>query len=214
MHAATSDLLRRLAPLRRELRRRRRMLALLALVLALASVLPSFAPAAAHTVPVVVAGQDIAAGHLISADDLRTIDVPRDAVPQGAPSSPDAVAGQRSATDLPAGVIVLDAAIRDAADPLLAPGRAVISVPVDPLLLPQITPGSDVLLVISSADRGGSSQVRAVVADVGDSAGQTASGGLGNDPASMNILVSADDKDAAAIAYATREGWVVVTKVR
>lgn len=205
------------AGLRRALRRRRRALALLALLLAGAAILPSFAPAPARTAPVVVAARDLPTGHLVVESDLRTVEVPVPLRPSGALASVDSAAGHRLAAPIPDGGALTGARLRDGADPSVAPGHALLAVPVDTPLVRHITVGSDVELVVPSLDPQSPRKIPATVVETGDSAGDTAfqgAAGMGADGASQAmIVVAVDASDAPAIAHATREGWVVTVPV-
>lgn len=180
------------------------------------ALLPSFAPAATTTVPVVVAARDLPAGTLLGAEDLTTADVPSALVPAGALGDPRAVQGHRIATALGAGAAVPSTALRSPDDPGTSPGRAVIAAPADRALVPYLTAGTAVEVVVPDAGSAEPRRIRAVVAQADDSAGHANPGMSGTESsggAGAVVLLSVEPTDVPDIAYATREGWVVLAVV-
>lgn len=107
---ATRDLrlVDRLTSVRRAVLRRRRPLAVLCAVAAVAAGLRATAPPPAPTEDVVVAAHDLPAGAALGPDDLRTVALPPDAVPAGALTRTDEAVGALLAGALRAGEPVTD----------------------------------------------------------------------------------------------------------
>ena len=83
----------RLTAVRRAVLRRRRLLAVLCAVGAVAAGLRATAPAAAPTDKVLVAVRDLPAGAVLDADDLRTVEVAPDRAPAGVLTDPTTRSG-------------------------------------------------------------------------------------------------------------------------
>ncbi|WP_222192351.1 Flp pilus assembly protein CpaB [Modestobacter italicus] len=84
-------------------------LACLALLLALRPPAPAAgAPIAGPTVPVVVAAADLAAGQVLTADDVRPEQLPADRAPDGVSTDPAELAGRVLAAPLRAGEPITD----------------------------------------------------------------------------------------------------------
>ncbi len=98
----------RLASVRRALLRRRRLLAALCAVSAVAAGLRATAPPAPPTDPVLVAAHDLPAGAVIDDDDLRLIAIAPDQAPAGVLSEINEVVGAILAAPLRAGEAVTD----------------------------------------------------------------------------------------------------------
>ncbi|MEZ0578006.1 SAF domain-containing protein [Nocardioides sp. MH1] len=111
----------RLTTVRRAVLRRRRLLAVLCVAGAVAAGLRATAPPAAPTVELVVAARDLPAGQVLGTGDLAVADVPPDALPGGAVTEENGVAGAVLASPLRAGEPVTDVRVvgpglADAAD--------------------------------------------------------------------------------------------------
>lgn len=118
---------RRLRRLRRAVLRRRRPLAALLAALAVVSALQVARAPAATTVPVLVAGRDLAPGAVLRAEDLTTSGFHPDSVPQGTVDLRAAV-GRRLVGPVRSGEPLTDVRLLD--DALLAryPGTAAVPV--------------------------------------------------------------------------------------
>lgn len=212
MHRAT---LRESLPLwRRALRRRRRLLLILAVLTAAVIVLPSFAPASARTVPVLVAARDLPSGVPLAASDLEVSQVAQGLVPAGALADPREAIGQAVGSPVPRGQPVTAALLQREGG--LEPGRAAVVVPADRALLPHLRIGSEVDVVISTPEPALTRTVRARVLSLGESAGGRAAEAVSGGSASegtVPVVLSVELSDTAAIAYATREGWVLLACV-
>ena len=79
----------------------------LTLVLACALAARAAAPPPAPTVPVVVAADDLRAGDVLDADDLRRVRLPRAAVPDAASRDTDGLVGEELAVDVPRGLVLV-----------------------------------------------------------------------------------------------------------
>lgn len=84
----TGRLRDRIGDVRRAVLRRRRLLAVLCAALAAAAGVRAAAPPAPDTVAVRVADRPLPAGAVVTTADLRTVDLPADAVPDGALDDP------------------------------------------------------------------------------------------------------------------------------
>ncbi len=83
-------------------------------------------------VPVAVAARDVPAGAALTSEDVRLVSLPARGVPQGTARSAGPVIGQRAAIDLPAGFVLVPAALtsgRFGAEP--PPGTVVVPVSLD-----------------------------------------------------------------------------------
>jgi Flp pilus assembly protein CpaB len=98
----------RLTSVRRAVLRRRRLLTVLCTVGAVAAGLRATAPPVAPTVDVLVAAVDLPAGEVLDADDLTTVALPPDAVPDGVLTDAGDVTGAILAAAVRAGEPVTD----------------------------------------------------------------------------------------------------------
>ncbi len=98
----------RLTSVRRAVLRRRRLLAVVCTVGAVAAGLRATAPPAAPTTEVVVAAEDLPAGAVLDADDLISVGLPPDTVPDGVLTDPGEAAGAILAAAVRAGEPVTD----------------------------------------------------------------------------------------------------------
>lgn len=118
----------------------RRLLAFVLTTLAVATGLQAVAPSAPRTVAVTVAARDLPAGATLDSDDLTSVGLPPDAVPDGVVNRPD---GRALAAPLRRGEPVTDARL---VGPGLAdahPGRVAVPVRLpDPGLVELLRPGN------------------------------------------------------------------------
>jgi Flp pilus assembly protein CpaB len=183
---------------------RRWFAAILAAVAVLAT-LDALSPAAAGTVPVVVAAHEITGGSAIAASDLEVLQFPASAVADGAFGDPSGLVGKEVVVTIPArrpltGTDLLDAAA------LVGPGK--VAVPVrfsDAGTVAILHVGSRVDVL----GQNGSDAVVGTIArdlrvvaipgsDVGGVLGSSSGGGL--------VLVEADETQSAAILSAGSGG--------
>ena len=132
----------------------RPLLLALALVSACAMAARAAAPPPAPTVAVVVAAADLRAGDVLTADDLRTVRLPRSAVPTTAVAEPAGLLGEELAVDLPRGLAVVAAHLARSRFATSAPAGTV-AVPVrlaDPAVAALLRPGDRVDLVAGTLD--------------------------------------------------------------
>lgn len=118
----------RLTTVRRAVRRRRRLLAVLCTVGAVAAGLRATAPPAAPTVEVLVAGRDLPAGAELRADDVTTVAVSPDTAPDGVLTDVADATGAILAAPLRSGEPVTDVRLVGAGLADAAPGT--VAVPV------------------------------------------------------------------------------------
>lgn len=129
--------------------RARPLLLAAALVLACALAARAAAPPPAPTVPVVVAADDLAAGTVLTAEDVRTIHLPRPAAPGTAVHDPRDVVGAVLAADVPRGLPVVPEQLAKGRFATTAP-TGTVAVPVrlaDPAVAALLRPGDRVDLV-------------------------------------------------------------------
>ncbi|MCU0261393.1 MAG: SAF domain-containing protein [Ilumatobacteraceae bacterium] len=145
-----------------------------------------------RSAPVLQVARDVPAGALVTADDLRTVDVDVDATVRTVPAADlDLVVGQHAKVRLVAGSLVVTEALQ--AEPLVAPGAAVVAVRVPDGALPiGLRERSPVLLVLP-ADTGSDA-----AAPLGQVAGRVV--GLPSAPDSVNGLLSLSVEVEAASA--------------
>jgi Flp pilus assembly protein CpaB len=118
----------RLTSVRRAVLRRRRALAVLCVVGAVAAGLRATAPPSAPTTAVVVAAEDLAAGAVVAADDLATVALPPDAVPDGTVSEAADVDGAILAAPVRAGEPITDVRLVGPGLAATAPGTVALPV--------------------------------------------------------------------------------------
>lgn len=121
-------LLDRFTATRRALLRRRRLLAVVCVVGAVAAGLRATAPPIAPRTEVVVAAHDLAGGTMLSAADLAVVAFDEDAVPDGVSADPADITGAILAAPLRAGEPVTDVRVVGAGLTDAAPGT--VAVPV------------------------------------------------------------------------------------
>ena len=139
-------------PVRRALRRYRRPLAALCAAAATWAALHALAPPAPATVPLAVAARDLAAGAVLGADDVASVDVPAGAVPDGATRP---VPGAVLAAPLRRGEAVTDVRLVRAGDVRRPPGTVVLTVrTADPAAVLAVRPGDRVDVLAGPADAG------------------------------------------------------------
>lgn len=157
--------------------------ALLAAGLAAASVasgLSAVVPDPPETVPVLTAAHDLPAGAVLSAQDLRTADVPAALVPAGALTDAGAAAGRVVAGPVRAGEPLTDVRLLGAA---LLPAGSQVAAPVrlaEPATAALVQAGDRVDVLSASPEGGAAAEVVATglsvlsVPDLSDAAGEGA----------------------------------------
>jgi Flp pilus assembly protein CpaB len=192
-------------------RLRRAAIAVL-LVLAACLVARQAAPPPAETTGVVVAARDLTAGHVLAAEDLRTVRLPAGLVPTGTVGRVPALEGRWVVVDIPAGLPLVDGVLDADRFGIRAPAGTV-AVPIrlaDAAVAALLRPGDRIDLVAP----GGTSPVgeqapaavlarAAVVLEVTDEA--AADGGLGGGAATSDPLV--------VVAVAVDEGHQLASAV-
>lgn len=125
-----------------------------ALVMACALGARVTAPPPTPTAPVVVADADLHAGDVLTEDDLRTVRLPRSAVPRMAVATTEALVGEELAVDLPRGLPVVTTHLARSRFVRSAPAGEV-AVPVhlaDAAVAALLRPGDRVDLVAGALD--------------------------------------------------------------
>lgn len=173
-------------------------------------VIPSWAPASAHTTAVVVAAHDLRAGQTLTSSDLTVKEVADALVPEGSLSRADAAVGARLSTPVGSGAVITRQWFAADSAAMPGPSQDAIAVPADPALVAHLTAGSRVRLVVSTPDPAGSRTLVATVLEVPETAGQTGASLPGGASEAPRVIVAVSPADVAPIAYATREGWVVM----
>lgn len=132
----------------------RPLLVALGLVAACALGARAAAPPPAPTLPVVVADADLRAGDVLAEGDLRTVRLPRSAVPRTAVAAAGELVGEELAVDLPRGLPVVPAHLTRSRFVTSAPAGTV-AVPVhlaDAAVAALLRPGDRVDLVAGTLD--------------------------------------------------------------
>ncbi len=191
----------------RLLRRHRRLLAVLALAAAAGTATRAATAAPPAGVPVVVADADLAAGTALTDADLRVVDLPPAAVPDGVVDEP---AGSTLAAPVRAGEPVTDVRVRGRGVLAGAPPGTVATTVLlpEPLTADLLEPGDAIdLLAPGPVELGGSEAARvvatgAVVLDVRLPEGDL----LGTGDQAALALVAVRPEQARAVAGAQAAG--------
>jgi pilus assembly protein CpaB len=170
-------------------------------------------------VDVTTAARDLPAGHTLGAGDLRSVAVPRAAVPAGTVTA-DRLVGDVLAAPVRAGEVLTDVRVLGSANAAVAPGHLALPVRLgDAGAVQWLRPGVRVRVLAVLADpvsgevtNEPAARVVArevVVLDVPDRGG----GGLGLDGGGTDgtvVLLSVPEPDARAVAAAGAGGWLTV----
>jgi Flp pilus assembly protein CpaB len=195
------------AAVARRLRRHRRPLAAVALAVAAGVAVDAATADPPPGVPLVVAARDLPAGTRLDPTDLTTVQVPADAVPDGALARPADAAGTALASPLRRGEPVTDARLGGNALLTGAPaGTLAVPVPLaDPAAVSLAGPGTEVA-VLAGADLdalgAGAGEVlvsRALVLQVG---GADGSGLLDGGSPEAVVVLALDREEATRVAGA------------
>lgn len=211
---ASTDLPDRLTRTRRRgrrwLLRHRRGLAALLLGVATVATLRTVSPAPPDRAEVVVAAADLPAGSEVSADDVTTVRVPRDAVPDGAQEAADIV-GRTLAGPLRRGEPVTDVGL--VGDRMLAgyPGKVAVPVRIpDAATVALLRSGDRIDLVATEPSTGGSDQVASgaqVIAVPPADSGTTAPG---RGVSGRLVVLAVTPTEGRNIADAAARGYLTV----
>lgn len=200
----------------RAVRRRRRLLGILLGALLTVAVLPGLLPASADTRGVLVAARDLPAGTVIGAGDLREVEVADSLVPADSTSDAAQLEGLRVPRSVGAGEVLAPQRLREEAEAAPPDGTAVVVVPVAPALLPRLSEGDMLDLVVSTGMPEGTGRVDARVVEIPSGAGsRNAAGPMGtvSSTDAVEILVAVDPSHVGEVARAVREGWLEVAIV-
>ncbi len=110
------------SPIRRLVRRHRRVLAALAAGASIVSLGAALQPAGAGTRAAVVASSGLPTGHHLTADDLAVVPVPSGVIPEGAWSAAEELVGQVLAAPVSRGEVIVPGRILGAPLPVEAAG--------------------------------------------------------------------------------------------
>lgn len=171
--------------------------------LAMSAFLPQRAP---RGVPIVVAAQDLAPGHVLTRGDLGVSDWPRDLKPGGAVADPGALVGKALAAGMSRGEAVTAARVRGPG--LLAGARTgLVAAHVrlaDPAMASMAAPGDRVDL-ISSAGQVVAADVVVLAVDAGSAGSDGWSPTAGSGPPG-GVVVAVARGDAVRLATADSSG--------
>lgn len=207
-----SRLLTHLPVWRRALRRRRRTLGLLAAATAAVLVLPALVPASMQGTEVVVAADDLPTGTELDPEHLRTVEVASSLVPAGAASSAEDLEGERLARPVTEGGAILPSDIVGADGLPVPEGTALMAVPVPEVLLPHLSVGTRIELLMSDPVDGSSTRVPAEIRSLSE--GTRTSGSPGVTPAAgPEALVLVERHSAGEVAHALGAGTVNVSVI-
>lgn len=207
-----SRLRRHLPHWRRALRRRRRLLALLALAVAVTAVLPSLLPPSVQGVPVIVADDDLPAGTVLGPEHLRTVRTAAQLLPPEAPTTAEHVLGRATAHPVRAGTPLLDVLLSGEGQPSFPEGAVLMVVPIPDLLAAHLGPGTRIELLLADPTLDSPRGITAQVVDAGPTAASPAGlGGAGT--GSNQILVAVDRSRSGELAHALGTGTVMVSVI-
>lgn len=193
--------------LRRTLRWHRRSLAAVAAAVAAFCVVGALQPQDGAAVPVLVASRALAGGVAVAADDVRTVNMPGELVPEGAVADSAALVGRVLTAPLTIGSVLTEASMAGGQS-LARPGFVVASLPLaDAALAALVTPGSRIDIIGPTKGTTGvlASNVRVVAAPAAPEGGL---GGLGD--TTHLALVEVPPAVATELAKAASVGGVTV----
>lgn len=197
---------------RRALRRRRRLLALLALAVAVAALLPSVLPPSVRGTDVVVAREQLPAGTELAPEHLRTVRIADQLVPDGAPASSQELLGRTTVIPLGAGAPLLPPVLAGPQSVTTPAGSVLMVVPVAEVLLPHLRPGIELELLLPDPVSGSIGRVPAQVIEVTD--GDQGPDALGSGaPGTMAVLVAVERPRAGELAHALGAATVEVAVI-
>lgn len=196
---------------RRALRRRRRLLLVLATVSVLAALVPSLLPPSARGVEVVVADAPLEAGAVLTPSDLRTTRVAAELVPTGSATDISQVLGRLTRVPLPAGTPLLPGMLEDPDALQIPEGSVAMVVPSPEALVPHLSPGTGIVLLVSDPTGVETLSIPAEVLDVITPAGSATA--LGTGTGGAEIVVAVGRTDSREVAQALRGGSVIVAVI-
>lgn len=197
---------------RRALRRRRRLLALLALAVAVAALLPSVLPPSVRGTEVVVAREQIPAGTELAPEHLRTVRIADQLVPEDAPTGTQDLLGRTTAVPLVPGAPVLPAVLAGPQSVAVPAGSVLMVVPVAEVLLPHLRPGIELELLLPDPVSGHIGRVPAQVIEVAEDSQETDALGSGA-AGTMAVLVAVERARAGELAHALGAATVEVAVI-
>ena len=200
-----SRIAQHLPHLRRELRRRRRLLAGLLACLLISSVLPAVARAVGPGEPVTVAATDLPVGTEITAEHLATVMLPPSSLRGDPPLPEDELLGRTLTSPVAEGAWLRNSDLGSGDDRIPA-GSAAVSVPADAALAELLSPGDTVSVTISTTDSLSGQTISGSVLAVPASESGTFTS---NDEMSI-VVLTIPEKHVADLARARYEGWVHV----
>ncbi|MER2134415.1 MAG: SAF domain-containing protein [Arthrobacter sp.] len=204
--------------LRRFLIRRRRLLAGLAIAAAAGITVQALLPAGSATTASVAVAHDLPAGHLLTPQDLLLVRLPPEAVPPGALTEAEAVAGEVLAVPMLGGTVVSQTVL--AGDGMLAgapAGTAAVPLrPADPATAALLSPGVRVDVVVvpeEGFDGAGAPEILAAGVPVlwvtgGGNSGGPWPGAAAGEAQEQLVVVAAPGADAPGLAVASVRGQV------
>jgi Flp pilus assembly protein CpaB len=197
---------------------RRAAAVLLTAVAAVLAMRPDGAPARARerpaTVPVVVAGRDLAPGTVLTADALRTARFPAPLAPRGRAATPEGLAGQALAGAVRAGEPVTDVRLVGAGlTEQLSPGQVAAPVRLADLAVAALLrPGDRVDVLASGSDAARAEVVAASALVLAKTGTADRNAEVGADGATGGLLLLAvDAATAARLAAASASATLTVT---
>lgn len=189
---------------RRALRRRRRLLLALAVTALVAAMLPSMMPPSAQGIEVVVVDAPVEEGTVLEASHLRTVRVAAELAPAGSALSPEEVVGRTTVVPLPAGTPLLPGMLEDESAARISEGQVAMVVPAPEALEPHLSPGVEVVLLVSDPTGLGGTAITASVLEV--SAPSTSTAALGGSTGVVEVLVAVGREESREVAHALRAG--------
>lgn len=182
---------------------RRRTIAALATGLAVLAALRALVPAAPELVTVVAAAHPLAGGTVLQSSDLTRVDLPSEAVPEGALTSVDEAVGTSLNGPLSARSPVTQASVA-VGQQLASEGHVVAVLPLaDDTVAPLLHPSARLDLINSADGTPLAQNVRVVATPATSGDGLMSTG-------SSAVLVEVTPKVAGVLAMAAQTGGVVV----
>lgn len=196
---------------RRALRRRRRLLAALAVAVLAAALLPSVLPPSTRGVEVLVADVEIPAGTVLEDEHLRTVRVSPQLRPAGTLQEAAALRGRTALTDIAPGTPLLPGLLSAEHEVAIPDGTVLMAVPVPESLVDHLHAGTGIELLPADPTLPASRAVRAQVVETVPATGGT--GGLGAATSTAEVVAAVPRSQSGDVAHALATGTVMISVI-
>lgn len=196
---------------RRALRRRRRLLAFLAVAVLTVALLPAVLPPSTRGADVLVADVAIPAGTVLEAEHLRTVHVSGQLLPEGAVSAADQVQGRTARVDITPGTPLLPDLLTSEDGPAVPEGTVLMALPVPDSLHAHLRPGTGIELIPADPAQPARSAIVAEVIEIVPSS--DTAGGLGAPASAAEAVVAVPRERSSDVAHALVTGRVLVSVI-